>query len=907
MIRTKKSLTAAALLLSVSFISFARIDLSGKWDVTLDKEKISHEIMLPGTTDDAGLGERDTLPIALSKPQLLHLTRKNRYVGQASYSRRINVPKDMAGKPLRLTLGRVLWRSELLVDGKPVGGFQESLTTPHEFIIEDGLSEGEHTVTLNIDNSKQYDISVNNLAHAYTDDTQIMWNGVLGDMTLDVVPDVEVDALNIYPDVTDSGIDVVLQLRNRRDKRISDKLNWELSGDGLSIKGATPLKLNPGNATVSFRIDDQRLLSHLWSERHPELLTLRVEGRKSGVEEKVEFGMREITTSGKSIQINGEDIFLRGTLECCIYPLTGYPPMDEAGWESVFKAAKEWGLNHLRFHSWCPPEAAFKVADRMGFYLQVECPLWVTGLNEGETGADGEVKRFIREEFDRIVDSYGNHPSFCMMTMGNELQHDFSWLNDLVAHARDKDPRHLYASTSFTFEKGHGGHAEPQDQFLVTQWTDDGWVRGQGVFDVEAPSFNKNYNAQTAALTVPLVEHEIGQYAVYPDLSEIDSYTGVLDPKNFKAILADLEAKGRAHRAKDYLMASGKLAAVLYKEEIERALKTDGVSGIQLLGLQDFPGQGTALVGLVNAFWESKGIVRPEYFRQFCAPVVPLALFEKAVYTNNEDFEAEIEIANYSSTPLTISPQWRLSDGDEVVACGEFPEKEYAVGKNSCGKIRVPLASVKTAKKLNLEVGGGDGIGNSWSVWVYPQSQKQESAEVLVTADLKSAEEALKQGRKVLLSPSKESLTGMESHFVPVFWSPVHFPKQAGGMGIWCNPRHPALADFPTDDHTDWQWWHPLKNAVNINLEEVGDVAPIVEVVDNFTTNRNLGLIFEAEAGNGKLIFSAIDLLDAEDPVSRQLLTSLLGYMESDSFSPRAKIDMGKLSALIKSPSNKIY
>ncbi|MDE6070965.1 MAG: glycoside hydrolase family 2, partial [Muribaculaceae bacterium] len=278
MIRTKKSLTAAALLLSVSFISFARIDLSGKWDVTLDKEKISHEIMLPGTTDDAGLGERDTLPIALTKPQLLHLTRKNRYVGQASYSRQINVPKDMAGKPLRLTLGRVLWRSELLVDGKPVGGFQESLTTPHEFIIEDGLSEGEHTVTLNIDNSKQYDISVNNLAHAYTDDTQIMWNGVLGDMTLDVVPDVEVEALNIYPDVTDSGIDVVLQLRNRRNKRISDKLNWELSGDGLSIKGATSLKLNPGDATVSFRIDDRRLLSHLWSERNPELLTLRVEG-----------------------------------------------------------------------------------------------------------------------------------------------------------------------------------------------------------------------------------------------------------------------------------------------------------------------------------------------------------------------------------------------------------------------------------------------------------------------------------------------------------------------------------------------------------------------------------------------------------------------------------------------------
>ncbi|MDE6339153.1 MAG: glycoside hydrolase family 2, partial [Muribaculaceae bacterium] len=661
------------------------------------------------------------------------------------------------------------------------------------------------------------------------------------------------------------------------------------------IKGILPFKMNPGKSTLLFKIEDPGLSDHLWSEFNPELLTLKVEGKKFGVVKSEDFGMREISSDGKAIKLNGKDIFLRGTLECCIYPLTGYPPMDEAGWEKVFETAKEWGLNHLRFHSWCPPDVAFKVADKMGFYLQVECPLWVTGVNAGNEGSDGEMKRFIREEFDRIVDNYGNHPSFCLMTMGNELQHDFTWLNDLVEHARKKDPRHLYACSSFTFEKGHGGHAEPQDQFLVTQWTDDGWVRGQGVFDVEAPSFNKDYARQTEALTVPLIEHEIGQYAVYPDLSEIDFYTGVLDPKNFKAIRADLEAKGRLHRANDYLMASGKLASVLYKEEIERALKTDGVSGIQLLGLQDFPGQGTALVGLVNAFWESKGIVDPEYFSQFCAPVVPLARFEKAVYTADEDFEAEIEIANYSSDSLTLSPEWKLTDGEILIASGQLPEKEFAIGRTGAGAIKVPLMTVEKAKKLKFEISGGEGIGNSWSVWVYPESPDIASPQVLVTNDFNEAEKALKEGGKVLLSPSKENITGMESHFVPVFWSPVHFPKQAGGMGIWCDPAHPALSEFPTDAHTDWQWWSPLKNAVNVNLEEIGGVTPIVEVVDNFTTNRNLGLIFEAKVGNGKLLFSAIDLVNAEDPASRQLLHSLLRYMESDSFSPVHAIDFGNL------------
>lgn len=594
-----------------------KLDLSGEWTVQLREDSIMHKISLPGTTDDAALGLPDTLPIAMSKPQLLHLTRKNRYVGPVVYTKEVDIPKDMASKSLRMRLGRVMWKSRLSVDGKQYDSEQESLTTPHEFVIPGGLTAGKHLMELTVDNSKQYDISVNNLAHAYTDDTQIMWNGVLGDMILETIPDIEISSMQTYPKVQDNAVLLKLNIANNTEERIKDKIEWELSGKDIYIKGKKEGSLDPGVNELTLMIRDLRLADHLWSEFNPELLEVKVRCRQSGALRSELFGMRDIKSEDNKLKLNGKDIFLRGTLECCVYPLTGYPPMTEAEWEKVFGEAKKWGLNHLRFHSWCPPEAAFRVADRMGFYLQIECSLWVTDINESESGKNGDIKRFIREEFDRIVDAYGNHPSFCLMTMGNELQHDFLWLNELVSHARSKDPRHLYACTSFTFEKGHGGHAEPDDEFLVTQWTDDGWVRGQGVFDVEPPSFDKDYSAQTEALTVPLIEHEIGQYAVYPDLREIDRYTGVLDPKNFKAIKEDLKRKGRLDRAKDYLDASGKLAAILYKEEIERAMKTKGVSGIQLLGLQDFPGQGTALVGLVNAFWESKGIVEPEWFRQF--------------------------------------------------------------------------------------------------------------------------------------------------------------------------------------------------------------------------------------------------------------------------------------------------
>lgn len=891
-----------------SFVCVAmgsEFDLAGNWKVKLDNDTNEYVISLPGTTDEAALGIPDTLSPLLKKPQLLHLTRKNRFVGKASYTKEITVPKDLSAKPLRIKLERVMWKSSLEIDGNRVGGYQESLTTPHEFIIADGLSYGKHLITLNIDNSKQYEITTNNLAHAYTDDTQIMWNGVLGNMTLEVIPELDVREIQVYPDINNSSLHVVASIDSHLPDDKKCRLNWNIDGfnSGKGLNGILSATLKPGHNTVEFDVSDPLLGKSLWSEFNPEVLTfcLNVDGHDS--DRRVDFGMREIKANGKSIEINGNPLFLRGTLECCIFPLTGTPPTDAEGWEKVFSAAKEWGLNHLRFHSWCPPEAAFRVADRMGFYLQVECPLWSVDIEPGDEGKNGEMKRFIKEEYDAIVANYGNHPSFCMMTVGNELQKDFAWLNDMTKHMHETDPRHLYAATSFTFEKGHGGHPEVNDDYIVTQWTDNGWVRGQGVFDRESPSFNKNYSSSVDFLKVPLVEHEIGQYTIYPDLSEIDKYTGILTPHNFVAIKNDLEKKGRLNRSRDYLTASGKLASILYKEELERALKTPGVCGIQMLGLQDFPGQGTALIGLLNAFWESKGIVESEWFRQFCGPVVPLADFEKAVYEEGEVFKATFKLADYSNLNGDWKCSWNLTEGDDMLANGLFDGNHHGKGVREIGEIAVDLPKLGKARKLTLNVEIPNASArNSWNIWVYPNSEPVDFGEVLATGDINEAMKGLKMGRKVLFSPSLNSINGTKSKFVPVFWSPVHFPNEAGAMGVLCNPNHPALALFPTDGYTDWQWWHPLKNSAYIDISDMEDIAPIIEMVDNFTTNRHLSLMFEAKVGEGALIFSSIDLLSNEnaDPSTRQLLKSIVEYMNSKDFTPTNHISEDIISRLVK-------
>lgn len=891
------------------------LDLSGNWGIALDSLEVgvkeqwytksfSDRLRLPGTTDLAGMGVPGSLAPKLEKPQLLHLTRKHSYVGAAWYTREITIPKEMANRPLNLFLERVMWKSRLWIDGKEVAMPQESLTTPHQFRIVDGLAAGKHILTLCIDNRKQHDISVKDLAHAYTNDTQIMWNGVLGRMELSVVPRVDIHHIAVYPDIKNKRIKVIAEITNIGKKSVKSELELQVTQpeNHFSLeKKQAQVTLHEGKQTLEYDYpmgEDVKL----WDEFSPDMYTLSLTCRsgKETVSKETAFGMREIKGSQGILSVNGNRVFLRGTLECCIFPLTGTPPMTEEGWTKVFSVAKEWGLNHLRFHSWCPPQAAFKVADKMGFYVQVELPLW--SLTVGE---DEKTNQFLYQEFDHIIREYGNHPSFCLMSIGNELQPDFRFLNSMAKYMKEQDNRRLYTTTTFTFEKGHGGHPEPEDEFFITQWTDNGWIRGQGIFDQEPPCFNKDYSAATQEVKVPLISHEIGQYAVYPNLKEIDKYTGVLDPLNFKAVKRDLQQKGMYDKADRFLEASGKLAVQLYKEEIERAMKTPNFSGFQLLDLHDFPGQGTALVGLLDAFWDSKGVTDAFFFRQFCAPVVPLARFAKAVYSGDENFTASVEIANYSNRDINDRRiNWKLNDSEgRNISQGVLSASAVQKGRiTRLGEIYADLGKVKEAAKLTFEVSiEGTAWKNSWSVWVYPPIGSYDTGGVVLTQSVDEALAALDKGRKVLLSPKAGQLEGLEGKFLPVFWSPVHFPKQAGTMGLLCDPQHAALRHFPTDMHSDWQWWNLVKNSKVLIADSLPNIEPIVESVDNFANNRRLVSVFETNCGKGKLIVSAMDLLsDSNDkPEVKQLLYSLISYMNSASFAPKSRLGEADIKSFI--------
>lgn len=891
-----------ALLMTSCRQATQEIDLSGKWEVALDSldkgitekwhlESFTDKITLPGTLCDAGYGTPCMLEPAMEKNIFLNLKRKFDYLGPAWYKKECFIPAEWKGKDVFLTLERVIWNSQVWINGTQVEGFNESLTTPHCFNLGQHLVPGQNNkIVIRIDNRKQHDISVKNLAHAYTNDTQTMWNGILGKIALTAKDKVRMEELRLTPDVNNNTIRVSVKMAHSGSSPISGKLLFTVKDPQGNKLPNKEIQISGNEATFDYPIDNPLL----WDEFNPHIYeataTLETEGATDSKSET--FGMRKLTNQNALLQINNRRLFLRGTLECCVFPLTGYPPMDETSWEKVFGTAQEYGINHLRFHSWCPPEAAFNVADRMGFYLQVELPLWALNVGEDKGTVD-----FLQEEAFRIMREYGNHPSFCFWSLGNELQGDFSVMDKLLAALKQQDSRHLYMTTTFTFEQGHGDWPEPRDDFWVSQWTKNGWVRGQGIFDDEPVSFDKDFSGAIKGLPVPLITHEIGQYSVFPNLKEIDKYTGNLMPLNFKAVAADLQNKGRLHLAKDNLAASGKLAALLYKEEIERALKTPGFSGFQLLGLHDFPGQGTALVGILDAFWESKDLITPEKFRNFCSPVVPLARFQKATYVNSETFEVLFEAANFSDKALSnITPEWALSNSTgTIVAQGKLDKQEIPIGNAfNLGSISVPLSSIPTADRLTLSLRfAGIDYQNDWNIWVYPQQMPEVGKEIFYTRSFAEAEKALSQGKKVLLNPEKDEINGLEGKFVQVFWSPVHFPNQPGTMGILCNPAHPALADFSTEMHSNWQWWDICKNATTMELDSIkNNMQPIVRMVDNFYKNRNLGLLFEVKVGNGKLLVCSSDLTKNIDtrPVARQLRYSLLKYMESEKFNPEEEI-----------------
>lgn len=939
----------------------AKYDLSGEWLFSFEKPLLDDALFLPGTTAQAGKGKENR------KSEKGYLTEKYPFLGKIYVERRVQLCQEEVGCPVFLHLERTRI-TKVWIDGNLVG-MQDSLTCTQVYELTSYITQKEFQLRIEVSN----DCYPTPGGHLTSPDTQTNWIGILGEISLIVYEKLSIRDVRAVYQQEEEQHSVLLKLKfdNQQgkcwNKLLVTSYQKQLVGaeneQETESKGAGEtnrevrhvikekqcdskyfiVKVPQGKSEVEvlYTFEEEPIL---WSEYTPvlyrfELLLMDAHGNVTEMSQ-VETGLRRFEAREQHFYINENRTMLRGKHDGMIFPLTGAAPMDVNSWLQVMHTAKEYGINHYRFHTCCPPKAAFQAADLLGIYMEPELPFWGTITEEGEEEHNQVQQDYLINEGLRILQEFSNHPSFCMMSLGNELWGSKHILGKILETYKKADGTRLYTQGSNNFQ--FMPDILPQEDFYVgvrlaqtdEHGNNDRLLRGScaccdapfGHVQNQAPTTKKNYDDAICPKdgrwepTIPVISHEIGQYEMYPNFEQIEKYTGVLRPDNLKIFQARLLQNGMGTQASSFFENSGKLAVQCYQQELETAFRSEKLAGFQILDLQDFTGQGTALVGVLDAFMESKGLITAKEWRSFCSDSVLLAEFESFCVQSGTEFSWQMKLSDYRFIePLpTCTLKWMLQieeqNEQKVLAQGEEKISAGSYGVISLGRqtIQLPKVGKPTKMSLCLELPYRE-INKKYEVWIYP-AEKLEHAQdaVLITQSYQEAIKYAQQGKAVLylaqkeLKQQKKGCLDKElekqlqeqiaTDFVPGmyctnFWNYPMFRSicegkgveiPAGTLGLCIQKNHEALQEFPSETWATPQWFSIVEQSVCAVLEDVlpQEVIPIVQVIDNVERNHKLGILYEVKCGNGKLLVCTTDVLARKDDVvMKQYVKSLCKYL----------------------------
>ena len=962
---------------------YMKIMLDGSWNVVLE-DGTTGQMDLPGTLDESGIGHKDVganqwHPDAVlgnaaeevdkDAPIATRFTRRHTYEGEAQISRKITVP-DYGNDRLFVMAERAR-TLRLLVDGEECAMFRQgTLSTSYIFELT-GVTPGEHELTFLSDNSYPgMPKEAICYSSAATDETQTNWNGILGNLCMYTRPQNFIDSLRVYPRVVKKEeknkaggyvLDVCVELAPGAKETLKDAkiaLQSEVLAAGKSentqelteifdcfgeklVEAGTDKQENPKTVEIWFCNLPLRENVKLWDEDEGNLYEMTAildsdtaaEGGCGSTDEcRTRFGIRTFGDNGSGrLALNGRTIFLRSEANCAEYPETGHPPMTIPEWKELLLKYRSYGVNCVRFHSHCEPEAAFATADELGMLLQPELSHW----DPKDAFGTEESFQYYRAELTAILQMYANHPSFVMLTLGNELQAQGEGrerMRELVRTAKRLDPTRLYANGSNAFYGEEG--CDPESNFYTSQSCKDVVIRGtfsgmRGYINEKYPSADHTYDEAMAEIRKeyqkPVFSFEVGQFEVLPDFDELESFHGISDPVNLKLIKKRVEERGLLPVWKKYVEATGELSRLAYREEIEAAMRTRELSGISLLGLQDFPGQGTALVGMMNSHLEPKPypFARPERFREFFRECRILIKLPRYTYEAGDRLTAEVEVANFGKKSIEGALHWTLSERNTASEGGNRKQAaEPEDGKNAViaggeadtsgkicppgsytevGSLDIPLDFVKKNTAFALTVSIGD-CTSSYPVWVYRKINPVCPENVYETGTFdEQTKEILQNGGRVYLSPDadKESLPhSIKTQFTTDFWSVGTFAEQEGGMGQLIDTEHPIFKEFPTDFHTDWQWWiAACKRAVILPRP----MKSVITEMDSYAFLRPMAQLIEFRCLKGKVLLSTMELHKSQQyPEARALQAAIYTYLSGEEFEPSEKVTEEELSTLVR-------
>lgn len=947
-----KKIVSFLFLISCLFVVNAeniKIDLSGQWMFRLDSldrgcsehwqsVDFKEYVTLPGAIQNQGYGN----DITKDTPWLTNQSRSSswfihpmyeefregekvyypnnfqpdkHYVGAAWYKKEICVPENLKNQEILLSFERVHWQSTLWIDDVLVDSCN-TLLAPHVYDISKIVQPGKkQVITLRIDNRQIIDVGVN--AHSWGDQTMSAWNGITGEMLLIANESVYMEDMQIYPNVEAKNAKINIRLKNLMDKPVKATFSWQIDAYNTDIKqkirpSSFDVIVNPGVQELTQTVDlgDSLLL---WDEYHPNLYKIETDlyvnaGHQSY---RHSFGVRELSVKDNRFYLNGKEIYLRGNVICGSFPLTGYASMEYLDWKRIMTIHKYYGLNHVRFHSWTPPEAAFQAADEVGIYLLAETDVWTSVRTP-------EQKAFLQQEGDLALKHYGNHPSFMWMGMGNELSAKKDITDSLLGRWKE-DNRRLYTGLANSM-----GSITPSYDFAITREvrSNIGWPPRPecSYFFRNKPSTDFVFG-NPIKYSVPLITHEAGQHCSYPALDQMMKFTGSQFAGYIEIARKQLQDKGMLFQWPDFVKASGKLQTLLYKHELETYLRMPRHTGYQILQMEDFPGQGSALVGVLDYFYDSKGYITAQEFRKFCNAQVLLAKLPKFVWSTNERFKAEILFSNWSEKTLlnkSIRCQIVNEKGQilyRTILATDSISRGDAI---SLGDLQMDMYDIHEPCKLTLQANVmNSDIQNDWSFWVYPAEHTvpEDKKIPIATEWNEKIEKEVAEGKTVILQLDKKQIRGnLPPSFLPIYWTQFDKMGNSQTLGILCNPKHPLFKYFPTESHTNWQWFDLLNSAYPLIFDEFGmdncwskDFIPSIQLIDGWKTNRKLGVLAEATLGKGRIVITSMNLTDSLDTrlAARQFRYSLNAYMNSKDFNPSTQVTSAQIQALLSKQSDK--
>lgn len=884
----------------------------GNINIELDKEEkynfipsFTDRTYLPNTSDLMKIGLPD------QSPWINYLQRKHKYMGAVWFQKIVDIPEDYLNKNIELYLERVKWQSRVWVDGiEVVSSPQDGLVTPHRHKLGK-LNPGKHLISIRVDNRMIHPIG--DKGHNYTEQTESIWNGIIGEIKLVSYPEVYFEDVQVYSNIEEKTVSARFKLINPTNDSYDVDFSVLLSESNNATRSKKydfkrKVEIDTSNVEITFKPFDFKL----WSSNNPNLynfkLFMTINDSLKQQSENIVFGNRDISTSKYKIVVNGNPEFIRGNQEALGFPPTGHPPVDIETWRMIFKKYKEYGLNQVRFHSSTPPKAAFQAADELGIYIMAEL-VWMTSINakndlrpisattgvpQGLGNADRTIDDFVYSEAKRLFREFGNHPSFAFFSFGNEMDNiNKDLVNKWISEFKQDDNRRLYAATT------------ARAILEADDFQDSHIVPGIGqVVNKDDYNLMHNYDSVYIHSNLPVIAHELGQFPSHPVWSDIDKY----EETPFRFINLEKASIHAKHNNvydcdEDFQYASGKFQLMLYKSEIERQFRSKYSAGFNLLQMNDYTGQGEALVGWLDAFYDEKNYANPEEVKQFSNELVILAEFEKRIFGLNENFTFSFMINNSCTDIKSAGIIWEILDENgEVVKDGKLSSKILSLAvPTHIGESQIIFDSTFNDGKYVLRAYTHDRkYSNSWEVWLY-KNEEPTVGEVYVTSNLRDAINKLSEGRRVLLFVDKSVKNGGEdfASFKPVFWSTLFFPgKGSKTLGALIDNRHAVFNSFPTDGYLNWNWKDIARNGSGFILsDELKDLNPIVQPINDFHTSFKLASLVEAKVGEGKLIISGYNLTNdlQSRPAAKKLYASILKYMNSESFSPKVELDNSTL------------